>query len=110
MIADGRGRKLPSRDSRNTCEGKAGLMRFNVNDHVKVRLTERGRTLLRKNHDKLFAPVPPAARMEFFLPEEDAEGWSEWQLWCLMQEFGPHMHMGFDPPFETTIELPCETI
>jgi hypothetical protein len=39
-------------------------------------------------------------------PKEDAEGWSEWQLWVLMQEFGPHMGLGFLAVIETEIEVP----
>jgi hypothetical protein len=38
-------------------------------------------------------------------PEEDAEGWSKWQLWSLMSLFGPCMHMGCDVPFETDMRL-----
>lgn len=37
--------------------------------------------------------------------EEDAGGWSDWQLWSFMAELGPHITMGSLPPFDTTIEI-----
>ena len=79
-------------------------MRFNVNDKVRVKLTDRGREALRANHDQLFSNLKEKAP-PFTLPKEDADGWSEWQLWCLMAELGPHLTMGMFPPFETEIEI-----
>lgn len=38
-------------------------------------------------------------------PVEDSDGWSSWQLWNLMQELGPHIYIGCEIPFETTIEF-----
>jgi len=67
-------------------------MRFNVNETVSVRLTGRGRAILRQ------VGVAPKA--------EDAEGWSRWQLWDLMRQFGGHLYLGCDPPFDLAIEIP----
>ncbi len=81
-------------------------MRFNVNDKVRVRLTEHGKTLHREDHAKFWAHLgkkePP-----YISPGEDENGWSEWQMWALMQDFGPHMTLGSPVPFETEIEIPC---
>lgn len=80
------------------------MTEFNVNEKVRVKLTARGRELHRKNHEGFwqgsgfapgYEPVP-----------EDAAGWSEWQLWELMREYGPHMYNGCKVPFETTIQIP----
>lgn len=68
-------------------------IRVNLNDQVRVRLTEKGRNILRQ---RVQGWVPPA---------EDEQGWSTWQFWNLMQDFGRHMVIGFDPPFETDIEI-----
>lgn len=78
-------------------------MKFNVNDKVRVRLTDYGRQCLADNYHRLSvsARVPISAPN----PTPDDEGWTEWQLWTLMQEFGPHMRMGSAVPFETTVEL-----
>lgn len=81
-------------------------MRFNVNDYVRVRLTDEGRAIHRKEYDDLIAAYPKITHA-YTRPKEDAEGWSKWQLWDLMQRFGPYITMGMCPPFETEIEIPA---
>ena len=78
-------------------------MKFNVNDTVRVRLTDYGRRCLAENYHRL--SVSFGAPIHAPNPKPDADGWTEWQLWELMQEFGSHMSMGSPVPFETTIEL-----
>ena len=51
-------------------------MVINVNDLVRVRLTDRGREV--------------AAR-HGFVQKEDVGGWSSWQMWELMRVFGSGM-------------------
>lgn len=83
---------------------------FNVNDFVMVRLTDMGREILRKQHEELLRRVPKLG--EFNAPKEDADGWSRWQMWNLMETFGPHVSLGMHVPFETTIRIvfrPTET-
>lgn len=78
-------------------------MRFNVNNYVRVKLTDIGRDALRKEHEnlyRLFDKVP-----EYLPPKEDADGWSEWQLWDLMNKLGPHCRNGAHVPFSTEIEI-----
>jgi hypothetical protein len=75
----------------------------NVNDVVKVRLYPRGHEILEKNSARIWAghPNPPA----YTRPKEDENGWSQFQLWVLMKEFGEEMHLGLSPPFETEIKV-----
>jgi hypothetical protein len=80
-------------------------MRFNVNDRVRVRLNDKGRAIHRGQFDDMKRCFPRLS-IPYTPPKEDADGWSEWQLWVLMEIFGQHMNTGFDPPFETTIEIP----
>lgn len=72
---------------------------LNINDYVYVRLTQRGRDILRANHDML----PTIS--EYVPPVEDSQGWSKWQLWVLMQELGIHVKLGFETPFEPLIRV-----
>jgi hypothetical protein len=67
---------------------------FNINHMIRVKLTARGKRLL-----QMHRPICSATL------RVDADGWSEWQLWELMQTFGEHCVMGLEPPFETTIEF-----
>ena len=75
---------------------------FNVNEYVHVRLTSRGRDILRAKNSQWQAMFPDAT---WPMPKEDANGWSRWQLWDLMAHFGEHIVMGLPVPFETTIEI-----
>lgn len=73
-------------------------MKFNINDNVRVKLTRHGRDILKSNHG------------DFHIPKkEDADGWSSWQLWILVQEFGDPCRAteanNWELPFETDIEI-----
>ena len=69
-------------------------MLFNINDDVRVKLTDKGREVLRKEqlHDYLGLV-------------EDEEGWSTWQFWVLMSYFAHHIGMGFENVFEMNIDI-----
>ena len=81
-------------------------MRFNINSYVKVKLTDYGRKAHRQWHDNLYPHVTKEKRDEWYhAPEEDADGWSRWQMWDLMQRVGWACGMGSGIPFETEIEI-----
>lgn len=81
-------------------------MKLNVNEKVKVRLTDIGINILRSNHDELKKTFNRLG--DFKAPTVDADGYSSFQLWVLMQTFGPHMGLGFNVPFETDIIIENE--
>jgi len=76
---------------------------FNINEYVRVRLSSEGLAILMDRHSDLARRWPSVG--DFVPPKVDSDGWSEFQLWNLMQIFGPHITMGCKPPFETTIEF-----
>ena len=77
---------------------------FNLNDNVKVKLTEKGLNILRVDHDELRTHVP--SLREFTPPTVDSEGYSTFQLWDLMERFGNQMYMGnTNYPIEMDIKL-----
>jgi len=80
---------------------------FNINDYVRVQLTEHGRAVHRAQYDLLVAHLKPIARDDFpySAPKEDEDGWSEWQMWSLMNTFGPHMWMTGQLCFLTDIQF-----
>ena len=79
-------------------------MDFNINDYVLVKLTVAGRWLHRKRHDELRREYPSLPK--YVPPKADADGYTKWQLWELMQVFGPGMSLVRDPPFEMVIRIP----
>jgi hypothetical protein len=76
---------------------------FNVNEYVRVKLTERGVNILRRRHDRMADSFPNVG--SFSEPKRDTEGWSSFQLWELMKNFGADIGNGLPVPFETTIEF-----
>lgn len=79
-------------------------MEFNINNYVRVRLTDAGRAHHRKEWEELLA----GTKLTYTPPVEDAGGWSRWQLWNLMQVFGPMIGMGMPSPFGTVIDILVE--
>lgn len=69
---------------------------FNVNNRVRIRLNDKGRAIYREAYEAVSIRV----HGEYRPKKEDAEGWSEWQLWEVMELFGPHIHLGCHMPFE----------
>jgi len=89
---------------------------FNINDYIRVKVTERGFAVMDATDDALnatIAPLPAAfLRRSIRRRREQAEndGWSEWQAWDLFETFGTSMHLGCDIPFETEIQFKMPTI
>lgn len=79
-------------------------MKFNVNDYVRVKLTPTGKEILRKQFEERHERMPQVFK-ELSLPEEDENGFSQWQMWRLFETFGEHIFLGCEPPFETEIEI-----
>ena len=79
-------------------------MKFNINEKVKVKLNEHGLKILKDQHDELRGWCPSIG--EYREPKIDNDGFTEFQLWNLMEKFGSHITLGSIPPFETEIEIP----
>jgi hypothetical protein len=67
--------------------------RFNINDNIKVRLTDEGRKIHREAYARDI-PEYMRATCPYLAPKEDADGWSQWQAWSFMSIFGAHMRCG----------------
>lgn len=79
------------------------MAEFNINNYVFVKLTEAGRAEHKRKHDELKELLPNLK--EYSPPVEDAEGWSRFQGWVLMNTFGHMLGPAKEPPFETTIRF-----
>lgn len=80
-----------------------GWQMINLNDKVRVRLTDIGREHHRKRHEEIFAPF--GDQYPYTPPKTDADGWSEFQHWELMHDFGSVVGLGMNVPFETAIQI-----
>ena len=79
-------------------------MKFNINNPVKVKLTDYGRNELLRQDKEMTDAYPGLV-----LPEDrwnaDSEGKNKFQLWHLMFRFGTVMYNGGQMPFYIEIEL-----
>ena len=73
---------------------------FNVNQYVRVRLTDTGRKVHAEHYQRHVGNVFP-----YQPPVEDADGWSKWQMWELANIFGGSMYIGCEVPFMPDIEI-----
>lgn len=80
-------------------------MKFNINDNVRVKLTGYGRKVHKQNSLDTWLEYGQAWPYTYYAPKEDAEGWSLWQLWVLMKEFGEYQIMCGPSCFSTEIEI-----
>lgn len=84
---------------------------FNINDYVKVKLTEKGKYIYYHQFDdinecRLKIGGNPLNPIEL---EYDDDGYVEFQLWHLMEIFGEHLFNGCEVPFKTTIKFKVNT-
>lgn len=64
------------------------FLKFNLNSHVLVRLNNYGKEILDNKNQKY---------------DIDSSGYTEFQLWVLIEIFGVYIHNGFRPCFDTNI-------
>lgn len=69
---------------------------INLNDHVKVKLTDFGRGVLKDLY------VTKLGIVDYEI-KEDEEGYYHTQVHLLMNIFGEHLHQGGKLPFEMNI-------
>lgn len=85
----------------------------NINDIVKVKLTDLGVSILLEKHNDFNdfmweKGIRRASEFKEFEVKRDEEGYTSFQLWDLMNIFGPYLTLGTDIPFETDIILTYE--
>ena len=80
-------------------------MELNLNQSVRVKLTDYGRQLHAADHVAFWSGKGRPPPYSYMPPREDHDGWSTWQLWSLMQAFGQHIHLGMQNPFDLTMQI-----
>ena len=73
------------------------IRNFNVNEYVRVRLTEVGRKVY-EDHFRSLKVKPLPLRT-------DDKGWTEFQMWEMCHYFGACMYNGSVSPIETEIQI-----
>ena len=79
------------------------MKQFNINSTVKVRLTEYGKELHKKQWEDFWSSCGRLKDFPYVPPETNPDGYCEFQLWDLMEKFGSHFGAGKELAFETMI-------
>lgn len=85
-----------------------GWQTFNINSHVRVKVTEHGFAVMDAADEalnRLLGSRLPHRSPRIRVEQAEGNGWSRWQMWDLMQTFGSAVGMGRDVPFETAVEF-----
>lgn len=74
-------------------------VRINLNEKVKVRLTDHGKDIYYHRYDNLYERLTRSGRLtakpfEPSYPKVDEDGYTEFQLWEFIELYGPHIGMG----------------
>lgn len=79
--------------------------RVNLNEEVKVKLTEYGMSILKEEHDLLNKFIEQRGGKGFgeFELRLDEDGYYSTQIWMLMSKFGHAMRMGIKNPFNLDV-------
>jgi len=83
--------------------GLTRMKSFNINSTVKVKLTEYGKRLHKDSYEYFWSNQGKLEKFPYTPPKEDENGYCEFQLWSLMEEFGEYCGMCREIPFETVI-------
>lgn len=85
-------------------------MLFNINENVRVKLTNVGIEILKKQHEefkKRMLDVNPDAEIKDFDLNDylDGEGYFTTTMYTLMEQFGEHINSSSNLPFKSNIEI-----
>lgn len=70
------------------------MFTYNINDKIKVKLTEHGRTILNKDVTDTLGRLKGFNIPDYSPYHTDDEGYTEFTLWNFMQIFGSHFWNG----------------
>lgn len=86
-------------------------MRLNLNDNIKVKLTEHGKDIYYHQYDRTNAFLGRELCKPSY-PKVDEDGYTTFQLWCFMELYGAHMGMTLPnviEPLDIVFDAPtCE--
>ena len=79
------------------------MKELNINSYVNVKINNYGISILEQKHNEFQKQFPIIG--DFKMPEPDENGYIKFQLWELMNIFGPYLIAGFEVPFEMNIGI-----
>ena len=71
------------------------MKKLNLNETIKVRLTDLGKDIYYHQYDDLNECIKARGGkpLQQRYPEVDMDGYTKFQLWCFIELYGPHIGM-----------------
>ncbi len=79
------------------------LRAFNLNSYIRVKLDEHGYQRKADLYNETAGRILGKKTAEDYKANADEDGYTKFQAWSFMRDFGPTILMGFQPFFSTTI-------
>jgi len=76
------------------------MKKFNINEYVFIKLTEKGAQVLANDHNKWVGKMLGNRNMDYYLSNRDENGFYKMQFWCFINNFGELMQAGAGGYFE----------
>ena len=77
------------------------MKKFNLNDYIKVKLTDYGKDIYFHKLDVLITEYPLLRdQLKPCFPETDENGFTEFQMWEFIQLYGPYIYLGAENVIE----------
>lgn len=80
---------------------------FNLNDYIKVKIYDKGYQLLADNHNKYLGVVKCWEKRDadYYKSKSDENGYTRFQAWDFIQEFGSVTKLGITGYYSTQIQI-----
>lgn len=85
---------------------------FNINEKIRVKLTDLGYQRLADLHNSYIGTIPNLKKRtaEYFKNEADKDGYTQFQMWVFMQYFGKVTRIGMPTFFDNDILIEDENL
>jgi hypothetical protein len=85
-------------------------MQFNLNEIVKVKLTDVGKKIFYELDKNFNWKISEIVDTSIYSNRIDNDGYVDMQMWEVMHLFGNHMKLGMDLPIEMNVILKSHNI
>jgi hypothetical protein len=89
---------------------KDKYVKFNMNNRVKVKLTDKGKTIFSELDKKVDKHIVDIIGQNVYSSRISEKGYVVMQMWEFIEVFGQYMYLGVDLPVEMDIILRSEDV
>lgn len=83
--------------------------KFNINHYIKVRLLDKGYQRMADIHNS-YASKGEERTADYYRERADDEGYTKFQMWAFIEDFGVVTHVGMSGFYETEILIEARSL